>query len=176
MSQIPSQCRSLILLSITLLLLSGCSGDGGEVGGSTGAACQSNCPTARAGPEQVVLTGDAVTLDGSGSTSGTPGLITYHWTLQSKPTGSAATLANATTARPTFTADVAGSYTARLVVQEGGVSSPPATVTITCGSGNLAPIADAGPDRTDCSAPALPWMGPGVRIRTARRSPMLGAL
>jgi hypothetical protein len=80
----------MILLGVTLLLLSGCSGDGGETGGAPGAACQSNCPTAKAGPEQAVLAGDAVTLDGSGSTSGTPGLITYQWTLQSKPAGSAA--------------------------------------------------------------------------------------
>ena len=151
MSQIPFRVRHscVLLLGMTILLFSGCSGDGGGTGGSTGAACQSNCPTAQAGPEQAVLTGDAVTLDGSGSTSGTPGLITYHWTLLSKPAGSAATLASATTARPTFTADVAGTYAAQLVVQEGGASSPPAMVTITCGSGNLAPIANAGLDRTE---------------------------
>jgi hypothetical protein len=139
----------MLLLGVTILLLSGCNGGGEDTGGSTGAACQSNCPTAEAGREQAVLTGASVTLDGSGSTSGTPGLITYQWTLLSKPTGSAATLAGATTARPTFTADVAGSYTARLIVHEAGVASPPDTVTITCGAGNLAPIADAGLDRTE---------------------------
>ena len=151
MSHTPSQVQrgSMILLGVTLLLFSGCSGDGGETGGAPGAACQTNCPTAKAGPEQAVVTGAAVTLDGSGSTSGTPGLITYQWTLLSKPAGSAATLVGATTARPTFTADVVGTYDARLVVQEDGASSAPDTVRITCGSGNLAPIADAGPDRTE---------------------------
>ena len=136
MNQIPSRVRhhSLILLGVTLLLLSGCSGSGGDIGGSTTVACQSHCPTANAGPEQAVVTGAAVTLDGSGSTSGTSGLSTYHWALTSKPTGSVATLAGATTARPTFTADVAGTYTARLVVQEGGASSAPDTVRITCGT------------------------------------------
>lgn len=165
MSQPPSRVRhnSMLLLGMTILLLSGCSGDGGGAGDPTGAACQSNCPTAEAGREQAVLMGAPVTLDGSGSTSGTPGLITYQWTLLSKPTGSAATLAGATTARPTFTADVAGTYAARLVVQEGGVASPPDTVTITCGAGNLAPMADAGLDRTEQLGTPVTLDGTGSR-------------
>ena len=165
MSQIPFTVRhsSLMMLGMAVLLLSGCSGNGGETGGAPGAACQSNCPTAKAGPEQAVVTGASVTLDGSGSTSGTPGLITYQWALTSKPTGSAATLVGATTARPTFTADVAGTYDARLVVQEGDASSAPATVRITCGSGNLAPIADAGPDRTERLGTSVTLDGTGSR-------------
>jgi hypothetical protein len=165
MSQIPFRVRrsSLMMLGMAVLLLSGCSGDGGETGGAPGAACQSNCPTAKAGPEQAVVTGAAVTLDGSGSTSGTPGLITYQWALTSKPTGSAATLAGATTARPTFTADVAGTYDARLVVQEGGASSAPDSVRITCGTGNLAPIADAGADRTEPVGSLVTLDGTGSR-------------
>ncbi len=166
MSQTPSRVRPrhMLLLGMTILLLSGCSsGDGGGTGSPTGAACHSNCPAAQAGPEQAVLTGDAVTLDGSASTSGTPGLITYHWRLLSKPSGSGATLASATTARPTFIADVAGTYAAQLVVQEGGVSSPPATVTITCGTGSLAPIANAGPDRTERLGTPFTLDGTGSR-------------
>src|SRR5437868_7080616 len=165
MSQPPLQVRhtSLILLGVTILLLSGCNGGEGETGGAPGAACQSNCPTAKAGPEQAVVTGAAVTLDGSGSTSGTPGLITYQWSLLSKPAGSAATLLGATTARPTFTADVAGTYDARLVVHEGGASSAPDMVRITCGSGNLAPIADAGPDRTELLGTPVTLDGTGSR-------------
>jgi len=152
-----------MMLGMAVLLLSGCSGDGGETGGAPGAACQSNCPTAKAGPEQTVVTGAAVTLDGTGSTSGTLGLITYQWMLLSKPAGSAATLVGATTARPTFTADVVGTYDARLVVQEGGASSAPDTVRITCGTGNLVPIADAGPDRTELLGTPVTLDGTGSR-------------
>lgn len=162
MSQTPARARHSSMILMTILLLSGCSGGGGGTGGSTGAACQTNCPTAVAGPEQAVVTGAAVTLDGSGSTSGTSGLITYHWTF-SKPAGSGATLAGATTARPTFTPDVAGTYAARLVVREGGVSSPPDTVTITCGTGNLTPIANAGPDRTELLGTPVTLDGTGSR-------------
>ena len=152
---------SLILLGM-MMLVTGCTGDGGTAGGGA-KACQTNCPTAKAGPERAVLTGAAVTLDGSGSTSGTPGLITYQWALTSKPTGSAATLVGATTARATFTADVAGTYDARLVVHEGGVSSAPDTVRITCGPGNLTPIADAGPDRTELLGTPVMLDGTGSR-------------
>src|SRR6185503_9166234 len=66
-------------------------------------------------------------------------------------------------ARPTFTADVVGTYDARLVVQEGGASSAPDTVRITCGTGNLVPIADAGPDRTELLGTPVTLDGTGSR-------------
>lgn len=127
------------------LIGSGCGGDGGSgaVPPTAGPA-----PAAEAGRDQTVLAGTPVRLDGSRSVSRTTGLITYHWTLTDRPAGSAATLSGATTVRPTFTADVPGAYTAQLVVDNGGLSSSPDTVTITCGTGNLPPVADAGPDRT----------------------------
>jgi hypothetical protein len=98
--------------------------------------------------------GVPVTLDGSASDSPTGNPVSYQWTLSEKPAGSGASLAGPVSARPSFTPDVAGSYTATLVVQSDGVSSTPDTVTITCVTGNAPPRADAGPDRS--AAPGRP--------------------
>ena len=75
-------------------------------------------------------------------------LLTYSWTLPTRPTGSTATLTNPTTVNPTFTPDVAGGYTARLVVNDGTQNSAPASVTITAAPApNLPPVANAGPNQ-----------------------------
>src|SRR4029453_6780206 len=46
---------------------------------------------------------------------------------------------------PGFTADVAGTYIAQLIVNDGLLNSPPDTVTID--TRNVPPVANAGPDR-----------------------------
>ncbi|HSN03387.1 MAG TPA: PKD domain-containing protein, partial [Nitrospira sp.] len=103
-------------------------------------------PVANAGPNQTVGPGTPVTLDGSGSTDANRDPLTYSWSLLSIPTGSAAILANATTVHPTFTVDRAGDYIAQLIVNDGVVDSAPATVRIS--TSNVAPVANAGPNRT----------------------------
>jgi hypothetical protein len=96
-------------------------------------------PTADAGADETVAVGIPVILDGSASEgpSGVP--VSYQWTLTSKPSGSTASLTGPTSALPTFTPDVAGAYTATLVVQANGVASQPDTVSITWSTGNIAP-------------------------------------
>lgn len=139
-------CLASVVLFGIALLSSGC---GGGEGGGGAPPTAGNAPLAEAGPDQTVVVDALVTLDASGSASRTAGLITYDWTLSVKPAESAATLTGANTVRPTFTPDVPGTYRITLVVvDQGGVRSSPDTVTITCGTGNLPPVADAGPDRT----------------------------
>lgn len=87
-------------------------------------------PVANAGPAQEVPLG-TVTLNGSASTDADGDALTYVWTLVSRPVGSAATLAALSAPRVSFTADVAGSYVATLVVNDGKASSNLASVTIT---------------------------------------------
>jgi PKD repeat protein len=79
---------------------------------------------------QSVSTGALVTLDGTGSTDADGDTLTYSWTLQSTPAGSASVLSSATAEKPTFTPDKAGSYVAKLTVSDGKASDE-ATVTIT---------------------------------------------
>lgn len=142
--------RYMVMLSIAMLLLAGCGkGHDDQPPGRGDCASNKTCPTADAGPDQEVVAGAQVTLDGSRSTSGTDSLLTYEWTLTEKPVGSAATLLSPVTVRPTFTADLPGTYTAKLVVSNGGFQSKPDTVNVTASTGNLPPIADAGPDRTE---------------------------
>ncbi len=107
------------------------------------AAMANVAPTASAGSNQNVVTGSSVTLDGSASTDANGDALTYAWTLNA-PSGSSATLSSATAVKPSFTADISGSYVATLTVNDGQVNSTAATVTLTAAVLNVAPVAKAG--------------------------------
>ena len=103
-------------------------------------------PVANAGPDQGSKSpGAHITLDGSNSFDPNGGLLTYSWAFTFKPSGSTAVLSNPTSVSPTFTLDKPGDYDVRLIVNDGAASSAPDTVTIT--TGNVAPVANAGPDQ-----------------------------
>ena len=86
-------------------------------------------PVADAGPDQDVQTGSAVDLDGSGSED-IDDSPSYSWAFVSKPTGSNATLSDASAESPSFTADFDGDYQLELTVGDGEFSDV-ASVTIT---------------------------------------------
>ncbi len=74
------------------------------------------------------------------SPSGGNGSYTYAWTLTS-PVGSAAELSDPTAPSPTFTPDLAGSYTVALTVTDGnGVASPAVFLTVVVHEGPV-PVA-----------------------------------
>jgi RHS repeat-associated protein len=100
-------------------------------------------PVANAGPNQSIIVGTTVQLDGSGSTDVDSQPLTYLWSFVSVPNGSNAALSNTTAVKPTFFADVLGSYVVQLVVNDGFLNSTPSQVTIT--TGDTAPVANAGP-------------------------------
>jgi len=101
-------------------------------------------PVANAGVNQSVVIASTVTLDGTASTDANNDSLSYKWVLQSKPATSSATLTGATSAKPTFKADIAGTYVATLVVSDGKANSELAAVSILASATNLAPVAKPG--------------------------------
>ncbi len=71
-----------------------------------------------------------VTLQGTGSDADGDA-ITYAWTLDRRPAGSAAALMGANSATPRFVADQEGQYELSLVVSDGVNQSAPARATVT---------------------------------------------
>jgi hypothetical protein len=88
-------------------------------------------PIADLGLPQRVVIGAIVSLDGSASSDANGDPLTYSWTLTTIPSGSLATLTSLTEVRPSFIADLAGTYVASLSVNDGKVSSVIQTTTIT---------------------------------------------
>ena len=106
-------------------------------------------PVAKAGLNQAVIEGDIVKLDGSGSMDADEDdVLTYSWSFTSSPENDPEpALNNPASATPTFPANAKGTYVVQLIVNDTTVDSTPATVTITVGAGNTAPVANAGPDQ-----------------------------
>ena len=123
-------------------------------------------PVANAGPDRSVIIGSKVVLDGTGSTTDRRGNLTYAWTRVSGTGNENIVLEDADTAQPTFIADTLNSgdedvtHVFRLVVgdseighEEFGLDVPGLRkledlVVITVTTGNLPPVANAGPDQT----------------------------
>jgi len=107
-------------------------------------------PIANAGPNQNVITGELVTLDGTNSYDPEGATITFLWSFIEVPEGSYIidnSLSDVTSAKPTFTPDVDGIYRLRLIVNDGVFDSAPDEVEITATTPNVPPNADAGPDQ-----------------------------
>ena len=108
--------------------------------------CLTNSPPiANAGPYQSVFVNDIVTLDGSASSDVDGDPLTFSWSINSKPDGSAAALSDETAVMPTFLVDRAGTYVVHLVVGDGIVSST--TDIVIASTENSPPVAKAGPDQ-----------------------------
>jgi len=91
--------------------------------------------------------GDRIDLDGSGSFDRDGDSLNYSWSLPVKPGGSKAKLPPDNQPHSLLAIDKKGSYTARLVVNDGRQNSVPATVTVT--TNNALPVANAGNDLVD---------------------------
>jgi hypothetical protein len=100
-----------------------------------------DAPTADAGDDQSLATGETATLSGAGSTDVDGDSLSYLWSLVAKPVGSAAQLVGATSETPSLTLDVAGEYVVELVVNDGSTDSAPDSLTITAIIVNEPPVA-----------------------------------
>jgi hypothetical protein len=106
-------------------------------------------PVADAGPDQNVMTGTVVTLDGSGSDDANGDTLSYDWAFVSKPGGSSASLVNEASESASFTPDVDGAYVLELIVNDGTVDSVGERITVTAETVNSAPVANAGADQSE---------------------------
>lgn len=88
-------------------------------------------PLASAGFDARAKTSDRVFLDGAASSDPEGDGLTFHWTLESKPAGSAAALQNDMTPTPHLVVDVAGLYIFGLVVSDGSYTSLKDLVSVT---------------------------------------------
>lgn len=131
------------LLSLTLALAA-CGGGGG---GGGGGGSNNTAPIANAGPDQLVLNAQQVSLDGTASADADPAdTLIYTWTFTSVPAGSAVTdadLSDPNAVSPTFVPDVVGDYILQLTVDD-SVATHNDSVTITSTTGNIPPVANAG--------------------------------
>jgi len=115
-------------------------------------------PVANAGADQTATAGATISLDGASSYDPLGRPLTYAWTIESLPSGSASTLSSPTTTAPTFTADKGGLYVVSLVVNNGINSSSPDTTVVQVASADATPpMASAGADIAgqDCTAVQL---------------------
>ena len=94
------------------------------------AAVPNAAPTADAGADATTAVNVALQLDGNASSDPDLDPVTFQWTLTSAPAGSAAMLAADTTATPSLTADLPGTYVVELVVNDGFLDSSVDSVEI----------------------------------------------
>lgn len=105
-------------------------------------------PIARIAPIPEGEVGRTTQLDGTGSSDPDLEPITYEWRATSSPTGGSVTLANATTATPSFVPLVAGFYAFELTVRDrGGLTGVDSrTMTVRAGDAGIPPRPDGGVD------------------------------
>jgi hypothetical protein len=116
--------------------------------GDTGQECKG--PSANAGPDQSVLLGGTVTLDGGASVACPDTKLVYTWSFSTVPVGSAISEAvlpdnNSETARSaSFNPDTIGTYVLNLVVSDTENTSTADFVVVDVTTNNLPPVADCG--------------------------------
>ncbi|MFO8050458.1 MAG: FG-GAP-like repeat-containing protein [Thermoplasmatota archaeon] len=103
-------------------------------------------PTADAGPDQEIMLGDEVTLDGSGSRDNDGEIVTWEWTC----TSHTVEFSNANSSSPSFTPSEADTYSIDLRVRDdNGSWSPADTVEVFVEEAyfNTRPVAVAGEEQ-----------------------------
>ncbi len=103
-------------------------------------------PIARPGTNFEAALDSVVRLDGAASTDEDGDPITYLWSFDERPIGSAAEFDDPTAVAPSFPADAQGFFVVSLVVNDGELDSDPGIIRVAVEIPGSRPIADAGPD------------------------------
>ena len=156
-------CLTFVLLTglINIIVSGGCGGSpslpsntsgqmsGNKSGGDSESSGDNNIintePVANAGPDQKVIAGSLVTLDGKDSYDADEDTLTYKWMVTSIPSDSSASIDDSTSATPSFVPDVVGSYVLNLVVNDGELESSADFITITAISLTFISISPTNP-------------------------------
>lgn len=129
----PPTLRLCLLALLASTLVAGCGGGSSGGGGTipvTPPTPTNTAPVARIAATSSVPAGTVVSFDGTASSDAEGSPLSFTWTVAG-PAGSTAALVAPTTARPSLTPDVAGNYTLTLTVNDGSLSSAPATAVQT---------------------------------------------
>ena len=133
-----------------------------------------DAPVAHAGPDQRVVSGATVKLDGRGSMDSDGMISSYAWT-RTGGTGGSVMLSDASRKRPTFTADIlapgASDVThvfSLVVTDDGNARSAADTMTVVVMSPFVTTVANAGPDRTVASGATVALDGSGSAVDRRR--------
>ncbi|MCW9017511.1 MAG: PKD domain-containing protein, partial [Kangiellaceae bacterium] len=115
-------------------------------------------PTADAGPDQLFVIGQAMTLDGSGSSDLDGDNLTYQWEILS-PSNTSVQISDPASVSPTLVPDEDETYVIQLTVNDGTADSEPDTVSLNFD--NTRPVANAGPDQTANNGDTIQLDGSG---------------
>lgn len=129
--------KVLFCFGLSAALLVGCGGSGNSNDCSLGVNYCNVPPIASVGSPQGVLVGKTVKLDGSASSDANGDALTYAWSIVTRPSGSVASLVAPASAKPSFVADIVGSYVFSLTVSDGKANSAPVTTTVNVSATNL---------------------------------------
>ncbi|MEA1983979.1 MAG: PKD domain-containing protein [Campylobacterota bacterium] len=105
------------------------------------AKTDNSAPVAGAGADQEITTPSTVMLNGSASSDADGDMLKYTWVIVSKPVQSTIGLDDNTKVNPSFVADMDGTYTFQLVVNDGVVNSSADTTNVEIRVNNSTPIA-----------------------------------
>ena len=134
-------------------------------GGAAPAINAVNAPSSATIGVPVQLTADVTDADNTNAACGLHQAIAYSWTVTGLPRGSTATLNDPAATNPSFTPDLAGSYSFRLSVTDStGLSATAAPVTVLAGGhAPLAPVVQF--------IPASPAIGQAVSLKVTPQDP-----
>ncbi|MDE0092456.1 MAG: hypothetical protein OXN83_04125 [Oligoflexia bacterium] len=93
---------------------------------------ETHSPAVDAGPDQLVLTGQDLTLTGSVTYTGTE-TLSYLWKIESFPSGSEPQLTHSQSLAPVFKTDTDGTYILSFQAQAGDIKGAPDFIRITSG-------------------------------------------